>query len=167
MSNLVYLVSSLPSLTFGQTPPMSLDSFLSESKEQLSSTDFDALIKLDLKNFDETKGENLKQFRELLAQLNADILEVRNAKANQRTATIQTLSKTVFDQNPLEREISIMKWQWEELTNIDFGENFSFTVVLVYKLKLQILHRLNSFNSEKGLGILESVVKPPKKMEEM
>jgi hypothetical protein len=73
----------------------------------------------------------------------------------------------VFDQNPLEREISIMKWQWEELTNIDFGENFSFTVVLVYKLKLQILHRLNSFNTEKGLGILESVVKPPKKMEEM
>jgi len=153
-------------LTFGQTPPMSLESFLSEAKEQLSISDYDALCKLDLKNPDETVGENLLQFRELLKQLKTDILEVRNAKSNQRTAVLQTLTKTVFDQNPLEREISIMKWQWEQLTNIDFGESFSFTVVLVYKLKLQLLHRFNSFNTENGLNTLESIVKPPKKMEE-
>lgn len=167
MSNLVYLVSSLPSLSFGQTPPMSLESFESEAKEQLTSAEFDALCKLDLKNLGETDSSNLKQFRELIMQLNADILEVRNAKVSHRAADIHTLSKVVFEQNPLEREMSIMKWQWEQLTNIDFGETFSFTVVLVYKLKLRILHRINSFNADKGMEILESIVKPPKKMEEM
>lgn len=163
---MVYLISSLPSLTFGQSPPISLDIFHSEAKEQLSSKNFKTLQELDLKNINEAKTEKLNSFVELIGELKADIHEIRNAKANQRTPAVVTLSKTVFEQNPLEREKSIMKWQWEQLTNIDSGESFTVTEVLVYKLKLQILHRLNSFSAEKGWEILESVVEPPKKMEE-
>jgi hypothetical protein len=166
MSNVVYLISSLPSLTFGQSPPVSLDSFHSEAKEQLSSKKFIKLLKLDLKNINEAENGKLKKFAEVNEQVMADVLEIRNAKKNERSPAIETLPKTVLEQNPLEREKSILKWQWEQLNNIDTRETFTVTEVFVYKLKLQILHRLNSFSAVKGMEILESVVNPPKKMED-
>lgn len=166
MSNVVYLISSLPSLTFGQSPPISLDDFHSEAKEQLSSKNFKKLRALDLKNISDTGPGALKKFIEVIKQLQTDLTEIRNAKTNERSPVVTTLPKAVIEQNPLERQKSIMKWQWEQLTNIDSGETFTFTEALVYKLKLQILHRLHSFNAEKGKEILESVVEPSKNMEE-
>ncbi|MBU1013134.1 MAG: DUF2764 domain-containing protein [Bacteroidetes bacterium] len=164
---MVYLISSLPSLTFGQSPPISLDSFHIEAKEQLSSTNFKRLQELDLKNIIDAETGKLRKFAEVSEQLKADVLEIRNAKKNERNPAVAIVPKTVLEQNPLDREKSIMKWQWEQLTNIDSGEIFSVTAVFIYKLKLQILHRLNSFSAEKGWEILESVVNPPKKMEEL
>lgn len=165
MSNVVYLISSLPSLTFGQLPPISLDNFHSEAKEQLSSKIYNKLLELNLNNKIDTKIEKLKKFAEVIEQLKSDIFEIRNAKKSDRSPAVATLPKTVLEQNPLEREKSIMKLQWEELSNLNTGEIFTVTEVFVYKLKLQILHRLNSFNAKKGLEILESVINPPKKKE--
>lgn len=166
MANMVYLISSLPSLTFGQSPPISQDHFYAEAKEQLSSKNFKTLQKLDLKNISEVECDPLKKFIEINRQLHTDLIEIRNAKANERNPALATLPKIVLEQNPLEREKNIMKWQWEQLTNIDSGETFSFTEVLVYRLKLQILHRLNSFDVDKGSELLESVVEPSKNMKE-
>jgi len=163
MSNLVYLISSLPSLTFGQLPPISVDDFHSEAKEQLSSKIYNKLQELDLNNKIDPKIGKLKKFAELIEQLKIDFIEIRNAKKSNRSSIVSILPKTVLEQNPLEREKSIMKWQWEELDNINKGEIFSLNEVFSYKLKLQILHRLNSFSAEKGKEILESVVNPSKK----
>jgi hypothetical protein len=162
----VYLISSLPSLTFGQSPPVSLDCFHNEAKEQLSLKNFNKLLKLDLKNINDAESGKLKKFAEVNEQIATDVLEIRNAKKSERSAAIETLPEYVLEQNPLEREKSIMKWQWEYLNNIDTVETFTVTEVFVYKLKLQILHRLSSFSAVKGMKILESVVNPPKKKED-
>lgn len=166
MSNIVYLISSLPSLTFGESPPISLDSFYNDAKEQLSSRDFHKLHELDLQNINESDHSNLKNFVNQIESFKEDLLEIRNAKINNRTPLISSIPKTILDQNPLEREKSIMKWQWEQLSDIEAGEVFTITELFVYKLKLQILHRLQSFNESKGFELLESIVNPPKKMEE-
>ncbi len=119
MSNLVYLISSLPSLTFGQSPPISMDGFYNDAKEQLSSRNFNKLQEIDLQNINEENHFNLKKFVDQLESLKEDLLEIRNAKKNDRTPAITSIPKTILDQNPLEREKSIMKWQWEQLTDID------------------------------------------------
>jgi hypothetical protein len=166
MSNVVYLISSLPALTFGQSPPISLDTFHCEAEEQLSPDNFKTLRELDLRNNTLTEHGKLKNFVELIEQQRADLLEIRNAGENERSPEILTLSKSLLKKNPLEREKSIMEWQWDQLTNIDSVESFTLTEVFVYKLKLQILHRLSSFNEEKGMEILKSVIEPPQKTEE-
>lgn len=166
MSNIVYLISSLSSLTFEQVPPLSLEDFHSEAKAQLSIRNFDSLKKMDLKNINETGPRNLNKFIEVLKQLQTDLIEIRNAKISRSTPNIDILPKNIIEQNPLEREKSILKWQWEQLTNIEASETFTFTEVLVYKLKLQILHRLHSFQSEKGREILESIVQPSQNIKE-
>lgn len=167
MANVVYLLSSLPSLTFGQSPPVSLEHFLSEAREQLPAPVFEQLHELDLKDVSRTGAGKLKSFPAAMDLLQADVLEMRQAWQHERSATLSHIPRSVAEKNPLDREKSIMKWQWEQLSELDSGAQFTLTEVFVYKLKLQILHRLASFNAEKGLELLESLVNPPDIMEDL
>ena len=166
MSNVIYLICSLPSLTFGQVPPISFKAFLHEANSQLSAKNRKKLESIDIREMlmNTEKGE-LKSFIDLLANIQEDISELRQAKANKRNPNLVKLSNSIVDKNPLEREIQIMKWQWEELTSIESINTFTLTEVMVYKLKLQILLRLHSFNAEKGAHVRASIVNSIKKEE--
>lgn len=167
MSNLVYLMSSLPSLTFGQVPPITMDEFTRDARSQLSAKHFKKLELVDIFQSTDSKGKvGLKSVSTMLAEMQKDISEIRSAKTQKRTPGLEHLPRNVITANPLEREKLIMRWQWEELDTIQAGEMFTLTDVMVYKLQLQILNRLDSFDKEKGSQVLASVVNPPKKEEE-
>lgn len=165
MSNMVYLMTSLPSLTFGQVPPISMDAFNEDAKSQLSAKHFKTLNLVDLHLLNSKKG-GLKSVAALVNDVKHDLAEVRNAKVQNRTAKFERLPKAVLTGDPLQREEKIMKWQWEELDTMEAGKTFTLTEVVVYKLKLQILLRLHSFDKEKGAQVLASVVNPSKNEED-
>lgn len=161
MSNLVYLMSSLPSLSFGQRPPISLGEFNDNAQKQLSDKLFQRLQLTNIRGTEEDwKKGKCGKIECLLKELQHDRIELRNSRRQHRRPELDHLNKTLVELNPLERERTIMQWVWEELETIEFGKTFSFTDVMVYKLKLQILHRLNSFNTERGEKILAAVVNP-------
>ncbi len=164
MSNLVYLMTSLPSLTFGQVPPISIDEFNRDAKSQLSARHFKKVESVDIQLMDAKKG-GMTNVASLLNDVQQDLSEIRNAKAQKRQPQLERLPKTVITGNPLLREEQIMQWQWEELDTIEAGKTFTLTEVLVYKLKLQIISRLHSFDKEKGAQVLASVVNPSKNKE--
>jgi hypothetical protein len=166
MSNMVYLMCSLPSLTFGQFPPITFDEFLQEAKKQLSERNFNKLEIVDMQkvSMDVVKGK-LKAFISIFGDVKEDLSEIRKAKVEKRNPNLAKLPNTIAGKNPLEREKLIMEWQWEVLDSIEWGKAFSLSEVLVYKLKLQILCRLQSFNIERGSQVLASVVNPSKKEE--
>ena len=164
MSNMVYLMTSLPSLSFGQVPPISIDEFNRDAKSQLSASHFKKVESVDIQKMDATKG-GMKSITFLLNEIQHDLSEIRSAKAEKRQPKLERLPKRVITGNPLEREEQIMKWQWEELDTIEAGKTFTLTEVLVYKLKLQIISRLHSFDKEKGAQVLASVVNPSKNKE--
>ncbi|WP_430812567.1 MULTISPECIES: DUF2764 family protein [unclassified Carboxylicivirga] len=167
MSNLVYLMSSLPSLSFGQVPPITMDEFTHDAKNQLSARHFKKLEAVDAYQMPDAGGKHaLQRFSRLINKMQEDISEIRTARVHKRTPGLAHLPRTVITANPLEREKLIMRWQWEELDTIQAGEMFTLTDVMVYKLRLQILNRMNSFDAEKGSQVLASVVNPPKKKEE-
>ena len=167
MSNLVYLMCSLPSLKFGEVPPISMDEFTHEAKDQLSAQHFKQLEPVDIYQAADSEGKvGLKSIGTMLEELQEDISEIRTAKAQKRAPNLVRLPQAVMNANPLEREKLIMQWQWEELDTIQAGEVFTFTEVMVYKLRLQILSRLNSFSTERGSQVLGAVVNPSKKKEE-
>jgi len=158
---------SLPSLKFGQVPPITIDEFTNDARDQLSAKHFKQLEPVDIYQSADSKGKvGLKSIGTMLGDLQEDISEIRTAKAQKRTPNLARLPQAVINANPLEREKLIMQWQWEELDTIQAGEAFTFKEVMVYKLKLQILNRLNSFNTERGSQVLASVVHPSKKKEE-
>ncbi len=161
MSNLVYLMCSLPSLRFGQTPPITMDEFTREAKSQLKAKSFSQLESVDIQQLKlNSNGGNIKEISQMFSGTKEDLSELRHAKAQGRNAKISALPKILHDKNPLERELEILKWQWEELDSIESGETFTLTEVIVYKLKLQILCRMFSFDAEKGTKKFESMINP-------
>jgi len=157
---MVYLITSLPSLSFNEEPPITMDEFNSDAKKQLSPKDFKILESVDIRNFDHTIG--IKSISSLLENTGKDLSEIREAKAQNRTAKPQQIPESVFQGNPLEREVNIMQWQWQQLQDIESANTFNLTEVLVYKLKLQLATRMHSFSREKGAEVLASVVNPEK-----
>jgi hypothetical protein len=155
---MVYLLCSLPSLTFGQAPPLSFEEFYSDSKKQLSSKHFKMLEEADTQKIDPGAKGKLQRIFGLNTRLQNDLEEIRDAKTEKRHPNLAHLPKSVTGSNPLEREKQIMQWQWEQLEAIESGSTFAFINVLVYKLKLQILIRMDSFNREQGAKVLASVV---------
>jgi len=162
MSNVVYLITSLPSLTFGHQPPISLQEFMHDAQFQLSEKVYQKLEALDIQQLDTSEGTtNLQSAVERYMELETDKLEIRHAERESRTPNVINIPNRVMEKNPLELEKFFMKALWDELDSIDATEHFTMTEVFVYKLKLQILERLHSFNTEKGLEILDKVVNPP------
>lgn len=167
MPNLIYLICSLPSLSFGQRPPISLKEFKEDAKKQLSDNQFQRLELTNIRGTEEDweKGK-LGKIGDMLNELQQDRIELRNSRRQHRTPEMINLDKKIVELNPLEREKHIMQWVWEVLDDIESNNTFSFTAVMVYKMKLQILHRLNSFDAERGAKLLEAVVNPTKNEKE-
>lgn len=163
MANLVYLICSLPSLSFEQSPPMSLDSFLEDAKKQLSKKQFEVVQQIDLRHLNKkaVAGKNAG-FYAMVDAVYQDIAEIRSAKSQEKSPRLNSLPKEVLTKNPLEREIEILKWQWQELDTLESGSTFTLKQIIAYKLRLQILWRLHSFDAVKGAEVLASVVDPSK-----
>jgi len=160
---MVYLMTSLPSLSLGQVPPITIDEFNDDAKRQLSVRHYKKLQSVDIQKLNAQVGvESISTF---LKKLKEDLSEVREAKAQNRQAKPERMPNSVLRGNPLEREMNIIQWQWEELQDIEAGKTFTLTEVLVYKLKLQLIERLYSFDENKGAEVLASVVNPEKNME--
>nr|WP_320021126.1 DUF2764 family protein [uncultured Draconibacterium sp.] len=161
---MVYLMTSLPSLSLGEAPPITIDEFNDDAKHQLSSRHFKALQSVDIQKLESKVG--VKSVSSLINSIKEDLSEVREAKKQNRQAKPERMPNSLLKGNPMEREMNILHWQWEELKDIEAGKTFTLTEVLVYKLKLQLLERMNSFNKNKGAEILASVVNPGKNKED-
>lgn len=161
---MVYLMTSLPSLSLGQVPPITIDEFNDDAKRQLSARHFKALQSVDIQNLNTEVG--IKSISSFIKSIKEDLSEAREAKEQSRQVKTERMPNSVLLGNPLEREMNIMQWQWEELQDIEAGKTFTLTEVLVYKLKLQLVERLYSFDENKGAEVLASVVNPEKNMED-
>lgn len=161
---MVYLMTSLPSLSLGQAPPITIDEFNDDAKRQLSARHYKAVESVDIQKFNPKVG--VERIASFLNDIKNDLSEVREAKAQNRQAKPESLPITLLRGNPLEREMNILQWQWEKLQDIEAGKTFTLTDVLVYKLKLQLVERLYSFDEIKGAEVLASVVNPEKNRED-
>lgn len=164
MLNEVYLMNSLPSLSFGQAPPISLEEFSDMARSELSARGFKALERVSMRDEDsKSRKIKLKGLHKMHTGLLKDMAEIRNSRMEKRPARLNLLPDTVLEANPLDREIGIINWQWDYLDALVANKSFTLSEVIVYKLKLQLLFRMHSFNKERGIKVLDSVVNPQKK----
>jgi len=161
MLSAVYLISSLPTLYFGQKPPISMEEFMHDIHGQLSKKNIEKVKNINIQSLNKDDANSkLNSMVALQNDIQCDLELIRKAKRDNNAPNPKSLSKTVVDSNPLEREELLMKLQWDALSSIEFGESFTLTEIMIYKLKLQILERLYSFNTEKGKAVFDSVVNP-------
>lgn len=137
MSNTYYyLIASLPHLAFSDAPPISREKFLEECAKWLTPSDFTKLSEGALegwKDFDFGFREEIKEAREARGK--------------------SILGET----SPLLMEKKFEEERWNFLEDREIGRHFDLETLVIYFLKLQILERLASFDTEKGKVLFESI----------
>jgi hypothetical protein len=173
--NLEYLISSLPHLQFTNVTKhrnrvhglfkaytlneetSSLISILNQEAAKYLSTEKARLfneIKLDTihhSEFQNSKYRVLSGFSKFSLRLKTQLKSLRDSRkeppemANTRINTI-----VLEDANPLEQEILIMYFKWQELEQLAMGHYSDFEALIAYKIKLLLMVRQWRFNEKIG-----------------
>lgn len=174
---LEYLMSSLPNLTFQNTDKVKhrvlslLQKYAGNTAGELSPVEildgeaqkflpalkFSVFQKINLKNiheaeFRENKSKVLFAFSTFTLGLKKEIKEWRTLQnESEKKAVKHKFENIIGEGTPLEKEIRIMRYQWEKLEELSAGHFADFEALVTYKIKLMILLRWWSFNMEKGM----------------
>lgn len=169
--SLIYLISSLPMLSFGAPPGVSPAKFLETCREQLDRADADAAETL-LQG-----GSSAHPFVE--AWRDKDTI-LRNAVAVERArlagseasrwlrpardcdSQIGSLVEDAFQESdPLKREKELDKARWLIVEELQGPDPLDIKVIFAYAVKLAILSRWSALNAEQGRQTFDALTQVP------
>lgn len=165
--SLIYLLSSLPLLSFDAPPGVAPDAFLAACREQLGRADADAAEAL-------LNGRSLAHpFVEAWDDKDAIL---RNAVARQRArvagtdavrwqrstrscdAQIETGIEDAFQEtDPVKKEKSIDKVRWTIAEELAGPDPLSLTTLLAYAVKLAIVSRWHALDAVRGQQVFDTL----------
>jgi hypothetical protein len=173
-----YLVAQLPSLAYGQEPPMSSVHFLDLARAQLSGEDagFLALLSLDPRSPDtgrpsyaEAQGPSgsgfVDRWRDWERALRLNLARLRAQRLKREALdppvvpadTVGSAQQALMAENPLEAEMILDRARWNAIDQFQGIAAFSRNAVYAYFLKLLILERRASFKAEAGFAEYKSL----------
>ena len=164
MDKYYYFVSQLPLLFFEREAPLVVDDYLEEAKKWLSARDYVILSRVDLDDICPTAHSpvELKEYVKFESRLRNDIAHWRKARqAGQEYRPVSFPPSFVEDGTPLEVEKKLLRLRWAFIEHLEAEHHFDLEFLILYCLKLQILHRLFSFNKEKGASIFNRLYEDP------
>jgi len=177
-----YLISQLPYLTYGQTPPMSSAAFKALSATMMDEHDTALLDALFLDpalpgaegpSYAEPAKpcgcEFIDRYREWERCLRLNAARQRAVKSGREAlapveppmipndASAAAIKAVNTDLSPLEAEIALDKARWSAIDALAGNDYFDRNVVYAYYLKLVLLERKVSFNAEEGFSEYKSL----------
>ena len=180
MSQYYYLAAQLPGLTYGQNVPMTSVAFAELAREHLAASDAEELerctLALELPPTDnaafsssneesgaakEAKSQFVRKWKEWERTLRLNLARNRAKKLKREDGGFAWTADYPFDaaaaaraacamESPLEAEIFLDKARWDTIESLQGLDIFSMDSILAYKLKLLLMERRMSFNTEEG-----------------
>lgn len=169
LMNYYFLAASLPSVSMGTEPHLTVPAFLALCREHLAPGDFEALERV-LGNGSEEAGTAFER-----KWHNADV-ELRNAVAIERAVRTgadssqflrehsglsvyirKAVSDAMARKNPREREMALDRLRWSVVEEMQGFDPFSPSAILAYGLKLKIASRWAAMDSAAGAGRVEGI----------
>jgi hypothetical protein len=157
-----YLAASLPGLRLQETPPTSVEDFLSQCQGVLEAGDrTDLRLVCDGRSGEATAPAARRwhsvdtQMRNAIANLRATRLGI-DARPYQRpfsgfSVSVETVVQEAFGKhNPLERELHLDRCRWSVLDELATRDAFGFGAILAHGLKLRIAQRWAPAEVETG-----------------
>ena len=167
-----YLIAQLPSLVYDQKPPMSSLEFKEMARSYMNKKDGSLIDRISF-NFDFSKKlktgcnfiDNWLNWELALRMNLAKQRVIRLKRENVQmaeppafpTEAVMTALKAIDEQSPLEGELLIDKARWSVIDDFAGNSYFGRNNVYAYYLKLLILERRQTFNSEKGFEEYKSL----------
>ena len=169
-----YLISSLPALSFGARPPMSLEGLVAVCENMVSDNDMRALKAIkDGSLYSGAAFHNgaLKKWLAFDIMLKNEIVAIRAARkkidpskffrpdghpSSYRASHIAINAYRAA--SPLETEKMLDLERWQELDDMNFGHYFDADALMIYALKLAILQKWETINLADRSVLLEKVL---------
>jgi hypothetical protein len=164
-----YFAATLPSLRFGEPPPMTVRALLDRTEEYLPAHDHDvlaaaatgdpaALAEPDVQRWTEWDTD----LRRILAAARAARLG-RDASAYADTGMLDTHTRAAVLEcikldDPLKAEQALDRLRWQFLDELAATHVFDFTAALSYLLKLTLLERWHQLDAAHGAAVLDRSV---------
>jgi hypothetical protein len=170
MAHYYYLLSSLPMLTFGETPPLTDDDFMATCRSMLEATLVEALeaVTPEPEHIPGSPAEQAWQVWET---------HIRNTLAKQRAAALgkdpaawlraeadvfpgdrRRAEAAADNADPLTREKELDRLRWSRLDELAVGHDFDFDALVIYRLRLLILEKWRRRSPETGLEQRDALI---------
>ncbi|MDR1411869.1 MAG: hypothetical protein LBI91_06670 [Spirochaetaceae bacterium] len=184
MGSYYYLAAQLPDLVFGQNAPMSSAAFRDLVKRLLDKEDSDMLDKISLDPADPLSDPSqpaygqgaapsgcgfIDKWREWERALRLNLARNRALRlkreggapvdppAHPLDAAAAALKAGLSDESPLEAEFSLDRARWNAINHLQGIAYFSRNTIYAYYLKLLLLERRKSFDTEAGFAEYKSL----------
>jgi hypothetical protein len=165
MEQYYYLVSSLPSLRWGDTPAIDIAEFMKLCREHLNPKDFarlNALTLLPDSKISFPKKTTAALWREWDAELRhamADRRHPRHAAANMPGSEARLNTNEIYHhKNPAVREHTLDGLRWKRLEALEFGHYFDINRLYIYKFKLLLHDKWRQRNVETGYRNFDRII---------
>jgi hypothetical protein len=164
-----YILSSLPMLRKEGPPPLTSDYFLHSCSEMIPEKTVKQLSSLKLLPDKETPlgrfSSAVKWYkwetdmRTKLAKFRA-VSHGREQKhqGNDFSDIDRRIEEILSVPNPAERERMLDSLRWKALDDLEFGHNFDFDNLCIYKIKLMLLEKWVGKDQRKGLENLDAII---------
>jgi hypothetical protein len=166
-----YLASSLPALTLGEPPPISLEAFRASIEPILKEEDLAEFDCVTQGRFAEASSAFARAWHDADTQVrNA----VARARANRRSADVKpflqehegfsvTIDRMVTDAyakpNPLERDLELDRVRWKLLGDMATEAPFGLPAILAFAKQLQLAQRWAAMDEEQGQERVEAFIR--------
>ena len=171
MSVLIYLISSLPMLHFGQRPPITFEKFIALCKGKVNDGELLALERTgEIEGFS-CPGLSLKKWHAFDTALRNELVKLRAVRHKlEPTKYLRPDSSYVEPQithtalnaqrspSLTEGEKILDLARWQKLEELSFGHYFDLDVLFIYAQKLLILERWEKIRSANPETILKETL---------
>jgi hypothetical protein len=89
----------------------------------------------------------------------------REQKGNGASDIDRSIEEVLSVPNPAEREKMLDSLRWKALDDLEFGHNFDFDSLCIYKIKLMLLEKWVGKDQRKGLENLDAILNKIEKPE--
>lgn len=162
MAQYYYTVAALPHLSFDVPPPLSLEEFRALCKDTLTETDWEILRQTSLFGEEVERNDLLTRWHRWEQAFRSELGRLRAAKLGMDSDSIPRIvpesgkipelaRAALMESSPAAAEQLILKSFWEVLEELEVNHFFDLEKLLVYYLKLQILHLRAQRNREEGV----------------
>lgn len=161
MAEYYYTVASLPMLSLGQEPPISIDYFLENCSYTMGEEDYQVLLSAVIVPVQKSAHPAIAMWQNWERTLRNELAVLRSQKTGidyeiylREGETTTGVSDAVREAgnaaNPQIAEDILDSARWRFLDEIEGAHNFDLTKLIVYYLKLQIAERKMMMNQQNG-----------------
>lgn len=168
MEQYYYLISSLPSLRWGETPVVDLEQFMALCRQHLNRGDFERLNATTLQpggKFNFPCRSTAARWRQWDAELRRAMEERRVQQRSGRAASqcqpvhaSLAVAEIYSHKNPAVREQSLDHLRWKQLDELEFGNYFDLNKLYIYKFKLLLHEKWRARTVEAGYRNFDRII---------